>query len=469
MGVLMQAFYWDAPALENREAGWWDHLCSEIDSLADDGFTALWLPPASKAAEWNSMGYDPYDYFDLGEFNQKGRTETWFGGKQALTDLIATAHGRGLSVYADMVLNHNSGADAQETNLMDQQLRWTKFTPASGKFPRDWTCFHPSSYETMDGFDTFGDMPDLCHRAPAVYTAMMEHSRWLIEEIGFDGFRFDFVKGYGSWLVKGIAEYRYVRGGAALRPFCVGECWSSDRSIDDWLLAVNSFMDNPVSAFDFPLHYQLKSLCDGYGFDLRGLTADRKGTVYIAQHGIITRYDGQTGRSLGEVAYSEGGGFDDVTATPDGGLLCAWYRGSDDLIRFNADGKVSNIIRKAISTEADRSELNTRVAIDGLGNIYALGGFTNAVFKFRSDGKFLNRIGSPGRQPGQISGANAIAVDGKGRVFVSDTKGIQVFDSDGRYLNVFKPEGVASGMVFNDKNELLIVARKTVMKFVLNE
>ena len=32
----------------------------------------------SKAAEWNSMGYDPYDLFDLGEFNQNGRTETWF-------------------------------------------------------------------------------------------------------------------------------------------------------------------------------------------------------------------------------------------------------------------------------------------------------------------------------------------------------------------------------------------------------
>ena len=202
---------------------------------------------------------------------------------------------------------------------------------------------------------------------------------------------------------------------------------------------------------------------------LRGLTADRKGTVYVAQHGIITRYDGQTGRSLGEVAYSEGGGFDDVTATPDGGLLCAWYRGSDDLVRFNAEGKVVSTIRKAISTAADRSELNTRVAVDGLGNIYALGGFTNAVFKFRSDGKFLNRIGSPGRQPGQISGANAIAVDGKGRVLVSDTKGVQVFDSDGRYLNVFKPDGLAFGMVFNDKDELFIVARNKVMKFALNQ
>lgn len=201
---------------------------------------------------------------------------------------------------------------------------------------------------------------------------------------------------------------------------------------------------------------------------LRGLAADRKGTVYIAQRGIITRYAGETGKSLGQIEY-EGDGFDDVIATPDGGLLCAWYRARDDIVRFNAEGKPVQTIRAAISTVADRSELNTRVAIDGLGNTYALGGFTNSVFKFTPDGKFTNRFGSPGRQPGQISAAMAIAVDGKGRVFVSDSKGVQVFDPDGRYLTVFKPDGVASGMVFNDKNELFIVARNKVMKFVLNQ
>jgi len=202
---------------------------------------------------------------------------------------------------------------------------------------------------------------------------------------------------------------------------------------------------------------------------LRGLTADRKGTVYIAQHGVVTRYDGQSGKPLGSLAYSEGDGFDDVTATPDGGLVCAWYRGRDDLVRFNAEGKAVQTIRAAVSTPADRSELNTRVAVDGRANIYALGSFTNSVFKFSPDGKFLNRFGSPGHQPGQLSGVDAIAVDGKGRVFISDVKGIQVFDADGRYLSVFKPDGVASGMVFNDKNELFVVARSKVIKFVLNE
>ena len=125
------------------------------------------------------MGYDPYDYYDLGEFDQKGGVPTWFGSKADLLDLIESAHALGLQVYADLVFNHNSGADAQEPNPIDGQSRWTKFTPKSGKFPRDWKCFHPSQYETWDGV-TFGDMPDLCHRTPFVYTELINYARWLI-------------------------------------------------------------------------------------------------------------------------------------------------------------------------------------------------------------------------------------------------------------------------------------------------
>jgi alpha-amylase len=46
----MQAFYWDCPKLENKEFQWWSHIQSKIPSLREAGFTALWLPPASKGA-----------------------------------------------------------------------------------------------------------------------------------------------------------------------------------------------------------------------------------------------------------------------------------------------------------------------------------------------------------------------------------------------------------------------------------
>jgi alpha-amylase len=169
MGVMMQAFYWDCPREEKQEFKWWDLVRSRVPELAATGFSALWLPPVHKAANLGgpSMGYDPYDYYDLGEFDQKGRVPTWFGGKDGLLDLIGTAHEYGMTVLADMVINHNSGADAEELNPISGRSRWTLFQPRSGKFPRSWECFHPNMYESWDE-GTFGEMPDLSHRNPYV-------------------------------------------------------------------------------------------------------------------------------------------------------------------------------------------------------------------------------------------------------------------------------------------------------------
>lgn len=272
----MQAFYWNCPDAEGMPFAWWKRVEAEVPKLADAGFTALWLPPANKAANNTSMGYDPYDFFDLGEFDQKGSVATWFGTREALESLIATAHSANILVYADYVIDHCSGGDAQEVSAVDGISRWTKFTPKSGKFPRDANSFHPSHYETWDAM-SFGGMPDLCHRNPAVYTAILENAEWLINEIGFDGFRFDFVKGYGGWMVRAIQELRGLRGASPFKPFSVGECWDNSRTIGDWLTETNAWSDNPVSAFDFPLRYRLRDLCQVYGFSLRSLTAG--GTV----------------------------------------------------------------------------------------------------------------------------------------------------------------------------------------------
>lgn len=231
---------------------------------------------------------------------------------------------------------------------------------------------------------------------------------------------------------------------------------------------VGEYVGGRIQVFDANGNFVTQWMVDTK-MPLRGMAADRKGTVYVVQRGKITRYEGETGKAIGDIQYSEGDGFDDIKTTPDGGLVCAWYRNRDDIVRFDPQGKEIRTIRAAISTPADRSELSTRVAIDGLGNIYGLGSFTNGVFKFAPDGRFVNRFGGQGQQPGQFQAVQAIAVDGKGRIFVSDIKGIQVFDTDGRYLTIFKPEGVASGMVFNDKNELLVVARTKVIKFALKD
>jgi alpha-amylase len=280
---MLQAFYWNCPQLENQEHNWWQYLNDQMPTIKKAGFTSIWLPPPSKAATDPSMGYNIYDYFDLGEFNQKGTTKTWFGSKQELIDLVKTAHEYEIDVYADIVINHNSGGDEEEENPIDKEMhpgtnrkRWTKFIPKSEKFRRDWKCFHPSPYERYDD-SLYGDMPDLCHRNPYVLGNLLKYVRWLVEEIGFDGYRYDFVKGYGSWMATSIQDLRVRKNGKYTTLFGVGECWGDYLTIKQWLTETNMLSDNPACAFDFPLHYRLKDLCDAHGYSLKEL--GKPGTV----------------------------------------------------------------------------------------------------------------------------------------------------------------------------------------------
>jgi alpha-amylase len=272
MGVMMQAFYWDCPREEGREYEWWNYLKENIPHLAELGFTALWLPPVHKAGNLSgpSMGYDPYDYYDLGEFDQKGSIKTWFGSKSELLELIKTAHEHGFGLIADMVINHNNGADEEELNPIINQNRWTLFNPASQQFKRNWECFHPNYHEEWDE-GQFGDMPDLSHGNPYVWEEILKLAKWMIEEIGFDGFRYDFVKGYGARTITAIQEHPYTRDGQAFQPYGVAEYWDNAGAIINWANASNFSTQNPVDAFDFPLRELLKSLCDSYGFSLHDL------------------------------------------------------------------------------------------------------------------------------------------------------------------------------------------------------
>lgn len=274
MAVMLQAFYWDAPAKEDKVGEWWNHLAEKVPQLAASGFDALWLPPFCKAANPVSNGYDPYDYFDLGDFDQKGSVKTLYGNRAELESLIQAIHQHGMGAIADMVINHNSGGDEEEVNPLDGQKRWTKFKPASGKFPRDWNCFHPSRYErVMIEGENFGGFPHLCHRNPRVYEAMFEYARMIVEELDCDGFRFDFVKGFGAWMIGLLAKYQYQKkDGREFAPFVVGEYWSGLEGVGTWLDEVLQVTDSQIAAFDFPLRYKLKDVCDTPDYDLRNLT-----------------------------------------------------------------------------------------------------------------------------------------------------------------------------------------------------
>ncbi len=74
------------------------------------------------------------------------------------------------------------------------------------------------------------------------------------------------------------------------------------------------------------------------------------------------------------------------------------------------------------------------------------------VYRYDTEGKFVDRFGSKGDAPGQLDGPQDIAVDGQGRILVADYNGIHIFDSGGTYLKSI-PD-FYDGVIFDMKLDL---------------
>lgn len=202
---------------------------------------------------------------------------------------------------------------------------------------------------------------------------------------------------------------------------------------------------------------------------LLDLEADRGGTVYVVQKGGIHRYEGATGRALGELPRPAGTSFSDVALALDGSL---WTVTSmDQVIHLAADGRVLQTIDTRETIDEDASP--ARVAVAGTGDVYVLDQWSGEVYHLDPSGRFRDRFGGgagPG-EDGPMSTPGDLAIDGSGRVFVSDMMvGIHVFQADGRPVTIFGRELNAFGITINDRDELFATNRNDheVVKFRLS-
>jgi Alpha amylase, catalytic domain len=116
--VLLQGFWWDYWN-NNFRFGWANYLTELAPRLRAMGIDAIWIPPAAKNNSAGSVGYAPFDMYDLGDKYQKQQGDTTrLGTKDELLRMIAVMHANGIEVIEDMVINHNSdaaGAGGQDT------------------------------------------------------------------------------------------------------------------------------------------------------------------------------------------------------------------------------------------------------------------------------------------------------------------------------------------------------------------
>src|SRR5690606_30121230 len=201
-----------------------------------------------------------------------------------LETLIANAHDNDLEVIADIVLNHNSGGGSEYNPYREKQT-YTLFDEshgnASGMFNRDYESFHPNDHHEHDEGDLFYDEQDICHHQEYVQDWLWKSdnsiAKYYMNEMGFDGWRFDYVKGFGPWVVK---EWLDEVGG-----FSVGENWDGNAQVlIDWVEATGS------GAFDFACFYKLEEALDRnddltyLGQDMLRKTHPEKAVTFVANH-----------------------------------------------------------------------------------------------------------------------------------------------------------------------------------------
>lgn len=334
--TLLQFFHWYLPA----DGTLWKQVATDAQRLREMGIDMLWLPPACKAnAGGLSVGYDAYDLYDLGEFDQKSSVRTKYGTREEYLQATTAARQAGLAVIADVVLNHKAGADEAEkfwVRKVDPDNRheylsdsyeiegFTKFTfPGRNGAYSDfvWHWYHFSGVDyAHDHQDTgiftvqqdFGEewaglvdnelgnydylmYADIEFRNDQVREELKRWGQWFVETTGADGFRLDAIKHmmptfFNEWL----DHLRAVTG----KPlFAVGEYWQQNLAPLERYLHV---VEGRMSLFDAPLHYKFQEASRaGNSFDIRTIF---DGTlVQIAPMNAVTLVDNHDTQPLQEL------------------------------------------------------------------------------------------------------------------------------------------------------------------------
>ena len=292
-GVMLQGFYWDSYSQTS-----WAKLQAEATEISPY-FQLVWIPQSGWCnTDYNMMGYTPVYYF-----NQKSS----FGSESQLRSMISTFKQRGTGVIADVVINHRSNIGkngswvdypAETYNGHTYQMLPTDICRNDdGGATQGWANSNGISLSTND--DTGEDWSgcrDLDHKSTNVQECIKAYLKFLLEDIGYTGFRYDMVKGFYAYF---IADYNTY----AQPEFSVGEYWDSSSKIKEWVSNSKGYVsDKPTSAaFDFQFRYRMRDAINNrdwrwLGYDEKPLVSDsyykQYAVTFVENHDTERRTNG---------------------------------------------------------------------------------------------------------------------------------------------------------------------------------
>lgn len=244
-GVMLQGFSWDS-----YNESQWKVLEKQADELKNY-IDLVWLPQSGKCLETTLvMGYMPYYYF-----NQNSS----FGSEAELRSLITKFKAAGIGAIADVVINHRNTEgwytfpaetykgvtyQMQSTDICKNDDGGTTATQAA----TDGVSLSQNNDEGTD----FGGCRDIDHKSENVQKVIKAYLKYLKDDLGYTGFRYDMVKGFDG---SHVADYNDATG----VEYSVGEYWDGNDKIESWINRTNK----KSAAFDFQFRYNVRDAVNG--------------------------------------------------------------------------------------------------------------------------------------------------------------------------------------------------------------
>lgn len=244
-GVMLQGFSWDS-----YNESQWKVLEKQADELK--GYIDLvWLPQSGKCLETTQvMGYMPYYYF-----NQNSS----FGSEAELRSLITKFKAAGIGAIADVVINHRNTDGwftfpAETYKGVTYQMQSTDIckNDDGGTTATQAATNGVSLSQNNDEGTDFGGCRDIDHKSENVQKVIKAYLKYLKDDLGYTGFRYDMVKGFDG---NHVADYNDATG----VEYSVGEYWDGNDKIESWINRTNK----KSAAFDFQFRYNVRDAVNG--------------------------------------------------------------------------------------------------------------------------------------------------------------------------------------------------------------
>ena len=194
------------------------------------------------------MGYDDLYWFD--------NYSSSFGDEEQLRSMIKTFKQKGIGTIADVVINHRKNV-SNWVDFPKESYKGVTYQMTSTDICADDDGGDTKKWASSNGFslssnnDTgegWGGMRDLDHKSENVQKIVKAYLDFLLNDLGYIGFRYDMVKGYSASFTKMYNE-------SAKPQFSVGECWDSSNTIKNWINGTSK----QSAAFDFQFRYTIRN------------------------------------------------------------------------------------------------------------------------------------------------------------------------------------------------------------------